>query len=237
MSTPEPESRPERIYAVPRSALFGGGWPQGFVDADQLGGSGFVERAERLAQLRDRGAAESDPSWKQLIPYCVVLRGQEVFCARRLARGSEARLHGRLSIGFGGHVDSADGPAAGAVARALARELEEELVLPPSRGPARFLGILNDDDTDVGRVHLGLVFAMRVRHDVRVRETHKIAGQFVALPPRGSRSAPVVDPTVLWLDPAACESWSAAVLAARPWLRSMGDEVRTARRQRGQGDG
>ncbi|MEG1686418.1 MAG: hypothetical protein RR276_00900, partial [Angelakisella sp.] len=52
-----------------------------------------------------RPEAENDPTRKQIIPYVVLCRGSEVFATRRLNKGGEARLHGLLSLGIGGHIN------------------------------------------------------------------------------------------------------------------------------------
>ena len=64
------------------------------------------------------------------------------------------------------------------IGMALAREIEEELEIT---GPwtVRAVGLLNDDTTDVGSVHFGLVHVVRAEGDVRVRETHTLTGGFV----------------------------------------------------------
>src|SRR5687767_12552590 len=57
-----------------------------------------------------RGDVEEDPTLKQPIPYVVVRRRgegrvQEVFMYTRLTGGGEARLHGKVSVGVGGHMN------------------------------------------------------------------------------------------------------------------------------------
>jgi predicted NUDIX family phosphoesterase len=107
---------------------------------------------------------ERDPSFKQLIPY-VIFRYRDPHGAVSLfqytrGRGQgEARLHQKRSIGVGGHICAED--HAGRTSRhpyeeGLRRELDEEVVLD-TRYEARLVGLINDDETEVGRVHLGLV--------------------------------------------------------------------------------
>lgn len=207
--------RMERVLIVDRSALFGGDWPQGFVPIPPAEGPDLVRRLESLARFEDRPTAERTPAWKQLIPYCIVLRGEdEVFCVERLPSQGESRLHGRLSIGIGGHVEPIDGPVDGIVARATRRELREELHLPPGV-TANLSGVLNDDSDAVGSVHVGLVHVVRLpasipAESVRVREISKMRGGFRGLAGAGP----------LWHDSARLESWSALLLDA--FLRPMG---------------
>jgi predicted NUDIX family phosphoesterase len=136
-----------------------------------------------LAQARPRRELESDPFWKQPIPYAVALYRPEgtpagdvqLFWMDRLAGGSDKRLHGRASFGVGGHISPNDG----GIRAALAREWAEEVATPtlPHFTP---LGLLNDDGDDVGRVHLGVVFiATLTTPTIHIRETHKLAGSLV----------------------------------------------------------
>jgi predicted NUDIX family phosphoesterase len=123
-----------------------------------------------------RPEAEQDPSYKQIIPYVTLRRGDEVFLLRRLRKGSEARLHGLLSIGAGGHIDEADS-GGDALRDGLRRELDEELSLN-NPGEPELIGIINDDTNSVGSVHLGLFFTLEVT-DASVRETEKLSGEWV----------------------------------------------------------
>jgi predicted NUDIX family phosphoesterase len=212
----------EQVLVVERAEWFGGRWPQGFV----RGADGLLAELEQRSSFVARPDAERNPAWKQLIPYCVVLRGTEVFCVRRHRAQSEARLHDLHSIGLGGHVGPddrapADPAAGGILRRALRRELGEELHLPAGAADrARFLGLLNDDATEVGRVHIGLVFGLRLAPGapVHVRERTKMTGGFLPLaalgPPAGGA---VVGSPKAWQDPRHFESWSRILLEAAPW--------------------
>lgn len=122
-----------------------------------------VARAEPLWCPRE--TAERDPRCKQLIPYLVVGCGDPVKLAVYPRRGREGRLHGRFSLGLGGHIEPQDeGPGLGdTVRRGARRELREELGVA---GPVslEFRGLVNEEETEVGRVHLGLVFSVRIPH-------------------------------------------------------------------------
>lgn len=126
-----------------------------------------------------RPEAESDPSHKQIIPYVVICRGDEVFFTRRLKKGGEARLHGLLSLGVGGHINSeTDGCGADVLFRGMKREIEEEVSIE-SMGEMTPCGIINDDTTEVGSVHLGLFYTLEVTGEVYVLETEKLEGFWV----------------------------------------------------------
>jgi len=129
--------------------------------------------------FRARSAVETDPSWKQVIPYPILRDGPRWFLMRRTRAGGDARLHDRYSIGVGGHVNPVDGGLDGDLSNALRREWTEELDVDfvPS---FRFVGLLNDDTTSVGQVHLGLVFEGDAGgRPVAIRETEKLSGSFV----------------------------------------------------------
>ena len=134
----------------------------------------FLEVAARQGRFEPRDAMERDPSNKQLIPYLVLRDGPRYFLMRRTRAGADARLHDRWTIGVGGHLNPGDEDLAGG----LLREWREELVA--DFGPAfQPVALLNDDTTEVGAVHLGVVFvADAAGRPVAVRETDKLTGRF-----------------------------------------------------------
>lgn len=135
-----------------------------------------------------RERAERDPDWLQLIPYCVVLRPdrREVFRYQRGVAGGEGRLHGKHSVGVGGHVEPQDGGGPAGRAAYLAgyrRELAEELGLSDDElrtlySPVR--AIVWDPSDDVGRVHLGLVHLLHLGPGTALRPTDPalVGGRF-----------------------------------------------------------
>jgi predicted NUDIX family phosphoesterase len=146
-----------RILVVPASELDRLGRFQGFSgEADRYLGT-LLDPS--VASFQPRAAMETDPGFKQIIPYVVFRCGRLVYCYRRGKTQGESRLHSLWSLGVGGHVDEedADGQATGdAYEIALRRELEEE-VWVRSEGRIRRMGLINDDSTPVGQVHLGVV--------------------------------------------------------------------------------
>ncbi|MDZ5783586.1 hypothetical protein [Marinococcus luteus] len=128
-----------------------------------------------------RGDAEEDPSWKQPIPYVVIRRGEQLFAYERLAGGGEGRLHNKLSLGFGGHMNAESGVSTfqELLHTNADRELEEELHISSLEGAEmQALGLINDDDNAVGEVHLGILytFILPEHVDVQVKETEQIRG-------------------------------------------------------------
>ncbi len=166
----------EFVLVVPRARLFDDRYPHGFEPF----GPGDRERV--LQRVRDHGFfverrhAERDPGLKQVIPYALFERGGEIFLMRRLAQGGEARLHGKLSVGVGGHINPIDG-ATDPLEAGLRREVEEEVEVDGT-WEATPVGILNDDATAVGAVHFGLVYRVLPSGPVRVREREALEGSF-----------------------------------------------------------
>lgn len=173
----------EQILVVPREALL----PAPFVGFHPGDGAAYVERVRRWGTYRRRGDVEEDPALKQIIPYLIVRHRDRIFLFQRLRSGAERRLHGLYSIGVGGHIARQDGGAGEEAAPEAAaadvlqagweRELQEELVVRPP-WCARLLGVLNEEDTPVSRVHFGLVYLVEVEDPaVRVRETDRLSGR------------------------------------------------------------
>jgi predicted NUDIX family phosphoesterase len=122
----------------------------------------------------DRPTAEISPQYKQIIPYVVIRNRERYFLLQRTPKQTETRLHHKMSIGIGGHIN----PDTPGILDGLQKELEEEVEIAGDYDLS-FIGILNDDTTDVGRVHLGAVYLLEVHTpDVRVRETEKMTGRW-----------------------------------------------------------
>ena len=183
----------ERVIVIPRASVMDDpGW-HGIVAADLATFESLVARAGRFVA---RVAAEEDRSLKQVIPYLVLRDDNRYFLMRRTRAGADARLHDRYSIGVGGHLNPGDGDIAGGLRREWAEELEAaftpDFVL---------VGLLNDDTTGVGAVHLGAVFSADAGgRSVTIRETAKLRGAFAT----AGEVAAVKD---------RMETWSALVFA------------------------
>jgi len=171
----------EFVFVAPREALFPTCFPQGFqrFPSDREARD-FLARLATHGFFVERERAERNPSWKQIIPYCVVVSSDRILLMKRRAKGGEARLHDKLSIGVGGHInpiDRVDG--SDLVMAAARRELAEELEVR-SEFELRLAGYLNDDSNPVGAVHVGLVFGAITTGSVRIREQDVLEGHLVA---------------------------------------------------------
>ena len=164
----------EQVLGIPR-ALVPGGLDWRGVRPTSL--DTYLDAIRRFGEFRPRAEAESDPSWKQVIPYVVLRDGDRMFLMKRTRAGGDERLHDRYSIGVGGHVNPPDEDVFGG----LRREWEEEIdaAFEPVFDP---VGLLNDDDNPVGAVHLGLVFSADAGgRPVAIRERGKLSGEFAAV--------------------------------------------------------
>jgi predicted NUDIX family phosphoesterase len=167
----------ERVLVLPRAAVPGGCDFRGVRPAD--GGTLVALQAAvaRHGSYLERPIAEEDRDHKQLIPYVVVRDGPRVFLMHRTDAGGDPRLHGRASVGVGGHLNPVD-DGADALMAGLRREWDEELVAGWTPD-FRLVGLLNDDSNPVGAVHLGVVFEVEAAgRPVEVRERDKLAGAF-----------------------------------------------------------
>jgi len=127
------------------------------------GGQAVSALAASGLWLGPRPVLEETPAYRQIIPYVVLRYGDSFVRYTRTPAGGEARLHGRMSIGLGGHIDLSDIIAvddavdlAATVEAASERELEEELGAVVTRD-RQWIGVLVDNESSVGRVHVGLV--------------------------------------------------------------------------------
>lgn len=163
----------ELVYVVPRERILG---PPGWHGVLGTGGRVLLEVIASAGRFEPRAAMEADPRFKQVIPYLVLRDRGRYFLMRRTRAGGDARLHDLFSIGVGGHLNPGDVDLRGGLRREWAEELAADFV-----PRFRLLGLLNDDTTDVGRVHLGVVYvAEAAGRPVAVRETDKLEGRFAA---------------------------------------------------------
>jgi predicted NUDIX family phosphoesterase len=145
----------ERVLVVPTAIFSEAGLFQGFSPRVEHYLSRLLD--PRHLSYRARAEAESDPSYKQIVPYVVLRWGDQVFHYTRGKRATETRLQALRSIGVGGHISAEDNSLFDSPYReAMFREVAEEVYLE-SAYTERCIGLINDDSTPVGQVHLGIV--------------------------------------------------------------------------------
>jgi predicted NUDIX family phosphoesterase len=150
---------------------------QGIIDDDS---QSILEIIREQHTFIDRPTAEVSEDFRQVIPYVVIRFAADpqpatYFVLTRTPKQTEARLHHKRSLGIGGHINPDYDVMSG-----LKKELDEEVQIADAY-TLTFAGILNDESTEVGRVHLGAVFLLEASsRDVTVLETEKMSGEWVA---------------------------------------------------------
>jgi predicted NUDIX family phosphoesterase len=206
----DPVKAKERVLVIPESRFHAAGAFTGFRPY----AAGYLATLLEPTGLsyRPRGEVETDPSFKQLIPYVVLRCCGAVFHYTRGRSGTETRLQTLRSVGIGGHISHEDGaPAADPYRTGMLRELTEEVIIDsPYR--EHCLGFIYDPSTPVGEVHLGIVHVLDLaKANARARED-AIAG---------AGFAPLAE-LLKWRD--QFETWSQLALdqlAATPNSQSM----------------
>lgn len=145
----------EKVLVIPTEVFRAAGYFHGMRAADDAFRAAILDPS--AFSFRPRYEVETDPSFKQLIPYIVLKCGDQLFHYRRGSAGTEKRLEALRSVGIGGHISEAD--AAGGTDpyhTGMMRELTEEVELGCGFRE-HCVGFINDDRTPVGSVHLGVV--------------------------------------------------------------------------------
>jgi len=178
-------SNEEQILVIPASVVDSIGIIDGFTtDVDR-----FLIPILASDQLcfRPRGAMELDPGFKQLIPYVILQYCDSagtlfLFTYTRGNGQGEARLHAKRSFGIGGHISQEDAAGgANPYETGMRRELDEEVTISTPYTPSR-MGLIYDDATEVGRVHLGVVHRFELqRPNVKSNEDDLSDASFVSI--------------------------------------------------------
>lgn len=108
----------------------------------------------------DRTPAETNESIKQIIPYVMCRHEGKYYMTQRTKKQGEQRLHGKWSLGVGGHINTETDVKGylNIVEASLFRELDEEVCM--SSRHITPVGVLYDPTTPVGRVHVGLAYVL-----------------------------------------------------------------------------
>jgi predicted NUDIX family phosphoesterase len=130
--------------------------PQKYLEAIlSRGNNFFLQRAQ----------AENDPTHKQIIPYAILAFENKVLYYVRGKKAGEQRLVAKGSIGIGGHMNESDESLfaldEAAYRAGVEREVNEEVKIDTNFDD-RIVALLNDDTTEVGQVHLGIVHIFKL---------------------------------------------------------------------------
>ena len=135
-----------------------------------------VSSSSRLVYL-NRSDAEHDKRYKQLIPYVLLICDGRILRYRRGRGGQETRLHGLYSVGVGGHISEEDHGLFSndlGYQEGMRRELVEEVAIDEVKQAA--VALINDDSTEVGYVHFGVVHLMHVANETIAGRRSGIVG-------------------------------------------------------------
>lgn len=196
------EPQEEKVLVIPTEWFRRLGYFQGFTGDMSRYLPGLF--APDKISFRPRRQVELDASFKQLIPYVVFCHECDgrwhIFSYSRGTGQGEERLHCKRSIGVGGHISQEDARSDGDLfEQGLRRELHEEISINTPY-TLTCVGLINDDETEVGSVHLGVVYQCRVVEPaVLPRESEIVSHGF----------APVEELANNWYD---FETWSQITL-------------------------
>ncbi len=174
----------EHVLVVPTELFHRLGYFQGFCSDVEKYLDDLLS-ADHTSYL-PRGEMEQDPSFKQLIPYVIFRHTDEagvqsIFQYTRGGGQGERRLHAKRSVGIGGHISADDETGSSDLhpyEEGLRRELDEEVIIDTGYHQ-QCVGLINDDETEVGRVHLGVVHLFDVQIPaVRPRESEILDAGF-----------------------------------------------------------
>jgi len=175
----------EKVLVVPSQILFGPDRWQG-LKKDNL--EYYLDLIKNNYQFKRRGDVETDPSFKQIIPYIIFNFENKYFVYKYIGGAGEQRLVDSYQIGIGGHINEIDGanPSTGSgqdkniLEKGMMREWEEEVDFKGNILDKKIVGILNDDSRPVEAVHLGLVYQFTGDSpEISIKENEKMEGELV----------------------------------------------------------
>ncbi|MDE5757776.1 MAG: hypothetical protein K2H85_04100 [Allobaculum sp.] len=139
----------------------------------------FISSVESNHKFIARDIAETDESYKQIVSYCLITNGDNLFITQRTTKQTEKRLHNCYSFGIGGHISFVDTKDSNIVITGMLRELFEEVDIQCPY-TYEFLGIINDNSSEVNSVHTGVCFLVKLEKKMcTVKETEKMCGFWI----------------------------------------------------------
>ena len=150
----------EQVLVVERKVIERAGMFNGLMfDVERYLREIFVQGA---TCFMNRAQVEKNPAYKQIIPYVIMSCEGKYLSYVRGKRAGETRLVAKRSIGIGGHINPVDWTLFSAepyqtYLEAVKREVAEEVSVETPLSEDRIVALLNDDSTEVGQVHLGIV--------------------------------------------------------------------------------
>ena len=175
----------ELVFAIPTEQL----WKLLTYHESGLihGNFDSLNRIVQKGLFKKRSELEEDPAYKQMIPYAIISHKESILLFKRTSGQAEKRLHDKLHIGIGGHMNPGHLMEQNQlyVVDELTRELFEELNFSEDCSIQRidFIGFINDDTIRVGLMHIGLFYMIQVSNkNIVVNETDKMTAEWLDKP-------------------------------------------------------
>lgn len=135
--------------------------------------------------FKSRNELENDPSYKQIIPYAIICCNDMLYMFHRTKKQTETRLHNLYSLGVGGHMNPwGESIDVDYMNHELKRELNEEVIVHKDCNikDIRPIGFINDDTNEVGKVHLGVLYHIKLSNmHIEINEKEKMTGQWIKI--------------------------------------------------------
>lgn len=167
----------EMILVVKRSEFFKQESP--WAGLKQVDFDFYLALINKKKEFLPRSTMEVDPSYKQIIPYLIFSHKDSFFLMQRNDNATENRLKNKYSLGIGGHIREED-LTNGSIFSWAEREFHEEVEYKDAF-TIKPLGILNDDASAVGQVHVGFVFLLEGSTPHILVKSELKSGQLVTL--------------------------------------------------------
>jgi predicted NUDIX family phosphoesterase len=168
----------EDILVVKREILFKDGEWQG-LKTDKL--EEFYLHIQKNLEVKNRGEAEQDEEYKQIIPYILFKHDSRFFLYTYIKGATESRLHNNYILGIAGHLNPV-AEVGDVIEIGMMREWEEEVDFKGNIRNKKLVGILNDNRRDVERVHLGLIYVFEGDSDkIEIKEVEKMKGRMMTI--------------------------------------------------------
>lgn len=155
-TTPVTSKQDELILVVKRKHLFAQQAP--WSGLKEVNFDSYLQTIQEKKDFLPRSIMETDPNYKQIIPYLIFEHNDTYFLMQRQGDATEKRLQNKYSLGIGGHIRQED-MTSDSIIEWAKREFHEEVSYDGDL-EIKPLGVLNDDSNPVGQVHIGFVFLL-----------------------------------------------------------------------------
>ncbi|MBT1247224.1 MULTISPECIES: NUDIX domain-containing protein [unclassified Thermosipho (in: thermotogales)] len=123
----------------------------------------IISIIKEYGKFVDRNTAENDEAIRQVIPYIILRENNKFLLFKRTTAQGEKRLHNKITIGVGGHINTEDSvDPIEALKKGMLREINEEVDVEIKN--IEYLGLINVTDNPVSRVHVGLCYIADVKY-------------------------------------------------------------------------